>query len=46
MQNLTTWSKSIETDKYCLTTVHNEYTLLKKHPHTRPVFKGVYARLT
>jgi hypothetical protein len=25
MQNLTTLSKSIETDKSCLTTVHNEY---------------------
>ena len=25
MQNLTTWSKSIETDKSCLTIVHNEY---------------------
>jgi hypothetical protein len=35
MQNLTTWSKSVETDKSCLTTLHNEYardfnTLLKK----------------
>ena len=47
MQNLTMWSKSIETDKSCLTTVHNTLendTLLKKHPHSRPVFKGVYAR--
>jgi hypothetical protein len=25
MQSLTTWSKSVETDKSCLTTVHNEY---------------------
>jgi hypothetical protein len=25
MQNLTTWSKSVETDKSCLTTLHNEY---------------------
>ena len=48
MHNLTTWSQSVETDKSCLTTVHNEYarddTLLKKHPHSRPVFKGFYAR--
>jgi hypothetical protein len=36
------------TAKSCLTKVHNEYleidTLLKKHPHSRPVHKGVYAR--
>jgi hypothetical protein len=24
MQNVTTWSKSVETDKTCLTAVHNE----------------------
>ena len=27
--------------------MHNEYarlTLLKKHPHSRPVFNGIYAR--
>ena len=48
MQNLTTWSKSIETDKSCLTTVHNEYVKdwhsIEKTSPLQTVFKGVYAR--
>ena len=47
MQNLTTSLKLIETDKssfdyrlQCLDEHLKRLTLLKKHPHSRPVFKG------
>ena len=48
MLNLTTWSKSIETDKSCwlqciINTLQIKH-ILKRHPRTRPVFKGVCAR--
>jgi hypothetical protein len=46
----TRWILFLVLERYCKFNEDNvcswnwQYTLLKKHPHTRPVFKGVYAR--